>query len=88
MSRTGDGARWPAGDTPVSQNSTACWGRCGRERLCSPSSKGDARGAAIQPGSVDMLGPVRLDTAMPRGLGGRAGLSCDRPWTGAPLGAP
>ena len=26
--------------TPVSQNSTACWPRCGRARLPSPSSKG------------------------------------------------
>jgi len=44
---------------PVSQNSTACWGSlCGRGRWCSPSSKGDARRTAIQPGSVDMLGPT------------------------------
>jgi len=43
---------------PVSQNSTACWGRCGHVRLSSPSREGDARGAAIQPGSVDMLGPI------------------------------
>jgi hypothetical protein len=43
---------------------------------------------AIQPGSVDMLGPIRFDTAVPRGLGGRANLSRERPWIGAPLGAP
>jgi len=37
-----------------------------------PSSQGDARTAAIQPGSVDMLGPIRLDIAVPRGLSDRA----------------
>jgi hypothetical protein len=31
--------------------------------------------AAIQPGSVDMLGPTLLDIAMPRGLGDRMDLS-------------
>src|SRR6202035_2326826 len=53
-----DGASNADRRTPVSQNSTACWGRCGHVRLCSPSREGDARGAAIQPGSVDMLGPT------------------------------
>jgi hypothetical protein len=53
-----------------------------------PSSQGDALTAAIQPGSVDMLGPIRLDIAVPRGLGDRADPSCDGSWIGAPLGAP
>ena len=44
--------------------------------------------AAIQPGSVDVLGPIRLVIAMPRGLGDRAGRSYERPWIGAPEGAP
>ena len=56
--------------------------------VATPSSEGGIRLAAIQPGSVDVLGPIRIDTAGPRGLGGRAGSSEDEPWIGAPLGAP
>ena len=39
----------------------------------SPSSRGAPHHTAVQPGSVDVLGPIRLVTAVPRGLGGRAG---------------
>ena len=79
---------------PVSQNSTACWGRLRPSPARSASSNGARSTAAIQPGSVDMLGPIRLDIA---GLvpmlctgwaGDRAGPSEDGPWIGAPLGAP
>ena len=54
-----------------------------------------ARGAdaAVQPGSVDMLGPIRLDTAglsRPEGLVATAAARTRvaGPRTGAPLGAP
>src|ERR1039458_300193 len=63
--------------TPVSQNSTACWTVAVATGLGSQSSKGYAPSAAIQPGSVDMLGPIRLDAVEPRGLGDREGPSCD-----------
>jgi hypothetical protein len=36
---------------------------CGPARSRSPSSEGASRAPAIQPGSVDMLGPIRLDIA-------------------------
>jgi hypothetical protein len=51
---------------PVSQNSTACWHRLRPSPRRSASSNGARATAAIQPGSVDMLGPIRLDIA---GLG-------------------
>jgi hypothetical protein len=45
--------------TPVSQNSTACWGRfLGRLPASPQVVKEPARRAAVQPGSVDMLGPT------------------------------
>ena len=47
--------------TPVSQNSTACWGRFAAEAGRAPQVvRETARRAAIQPGSVDMLGPTPL----------------------------
>jgi len=60
-----DGASSADRRTPVSQNSTACWGCCGHVRLCSPSREGAFPGAAIQPGSVDMLGPTARMPAGP-----------------------
>jgi len=54
----------------------------------------------VQPGSVDMLGPIRLDAAVPHARFGRVRarrprgtvrvprVGYDGPWIGAPLGAP
>ncbi len=69
--RAGASSREPV-DAGLSKLNSMLGLFCGRERLCSPSSKGDARGAAIQPGSVDMLGPIRLDITRPQGPGDRA----------------
>ena len=71
----------PADDqrTSVSQNSTACCTCCGRRHSFAPSSGERRRAAAIQPGSVDMLGPTarcRQVVPLPRGrrrLSGRCG---------------
>jgi hypothetical protein len=57
---------------------------CGRGPLCSPSSKGDARFAPIQPGSVDMLGPICSSPCdspgEPLGQAPRAPTSCEAPF--------
>jgi hypothetical protein len=49
---------------------------CGRCLTSARSSAGFVLRTAIQPGSVDMLGPIRLVIAWPRGPDDRAGLSC------------
>jgi hypothetical protein len=67
---------------------------CGHYPRALASSNELARTAAIQPDSVDMLGPICSDIAglvsmLVHGrIGDRAGRSCERPWIGAPLGAP
>ncbi len=47
--------------TPVSQNSTACWGRLWRRHEPLPVGREDAA-ATVQPGSVDVLGPIDART--------------------------
>jgi hypothetical protein len=67
---------------------------CGHCPLELASSNELARTAAIQPGSVDMLGPICSDIAslvsmlMHGRVGDRAGRSYERPWIGALLCAP
>jgi hypothetical protein len=50
--------RLPPADAGLSKLNSMLGSFCGRGRLCSPSSKGTSRRTAIQPGSVDMLGPT------------------------------
>jgi hypothetical protein len=67
---------------PVSQNSTACWTFVRPQLGLAPSSKSKRREAAVQPGSVDMLGPTaRVPTDSPRADRARAR-------TGRAIGAP
>src|SRR4051794_27800489 len=54
--------------TPVSQNSTACWRRLCPRHASPPSRRRLERATAIQPGSVDVLGPVLLCHPRPPAL--------------------
>jgi len=61
--------RLPPAGAGLSKLNSMLGSFCGRGRLCSPSSKGDARRTAIQPGSVDMLGPTaRMPSGPSRSL--------------------